>query len=164
MAGALRQLVWSADADVPIPEVRTMEQVMSRSVAQRRFQALLTVLFAAAALALAAFGTYGVVAYSVSRRRAELGIRVALGANRANMLAMVLRQGMAPVAAGLLAGAAAALWLGQYLASLLFEVSPRDPLAFAAALGVLLAASATACLLPARRATLVNPVEALRFE
>ena len=164
MAAALRRVVWDADAEVPIPEVRTLEQVMAESVAERRFQVLLIGLFAAAALALAAIGTYGVVAYAVGRRRAELGIRMALGANRADVLRLVLLQGMAPVAVGLAAGAVGALALGQYLASLLFEVSPRDPLAFAAAAVVLLAVSAAACLLPARRATQVNPVEALRFE
>jgi putative ABC transport system permease protein len=164
MGAALRQAVWDVDGDVPIPQIRTLEQVMSASVAQRRFQMLLIGLFAAAALALAAIGTYGVVAYAVGRRRAELGIRMALGASRGDVLAMVLRQGMMPVLAGLAGGAAAALALGSYVASLLFEVSPRDPAAFAAASGVLLAVSAAACLLPAHRATRVNPVEALRFE
>lgn len=164
MAAALRRVVWGIDAEVPIPEVRTLEQLMAESVAGRRFQVLLIGLFAAAALALAAIGTYGVVAYAVGRRRAEMGIRMALGANRADVVRLVLRQGMAPVAVGLAAGAVGALALGHYVASLLFEVSPRDPLAFAAAAAVLLAVSAAACLLPARRATKVNPVEALRFE
>jgi putative ABC transport system permease protein len=164
IAAALRRTVWDADAEVPIPEIRTLEQVMAQSVAARRFQMLLIAVFAGAALALAAFGTYGVVAYAVSRRRAELGIRMALGANRADVLGMVLRQGMAPVIGGLAAGALAALAVGRYLASLLFEVSPRDPVAFATACGVLLAVSAVACLVPARRATRVNPIEALRFE
>jgi putative ABC transport system permease protein len=163
-ASALRQAIWGTDSEVPIPEVRTLDQVMSASVAERRFQVLLIGLFAAAALALAAIGTYGVVAYAVGRRRAEMGIRIALGAAPSNVIGLVLRQGMAPVAAGLAAGALAALVLGKYVASLLFEVSPRDPAAFAAAAAVLLAVSAAACLIPARRATRVNPVEALRFE
>jgi ABC-type antimicrobial peptide transport system permease subunit len=164
MSATLRRVVWDADSEVPIPEVRTLEQVMSQSVADRRFQMLLIAVFAAAALALAAFGTYGVVSYAVSRRRAELGIRMALGADRANVLRMVLRQGLAPVIAGLCGGALMALFIGRSLASMLFEVSPRDPGAFAAACGVLLVVSAAACLVPARRATKVNPVEALRFE
>jgi putative ABC transport system permease protein len=164
MATTLRRAVWEVDPEVPIPQIRTLEQVMAESVAQRRFQVLLIGLFAAAALALAAIGTYGVVAYTVSRRRAELGIRMALGASGSDVLAMVLRQGMTPVLAGLAGGASAALALGSYLASLLFEVSPRDPAAFAAAGAVLLAVSAAACWLPARRATRVNPVEALRFD
>jgi ABC-type antimicrobial peptide transport system permease subunit len=137
---------------------------MERSVAQRRFQAMLVVLFAAAALALAAFGTYGVVSYAVARRRAEMGIRMALGAKRSDVLTMVLRQGMMPVLAGLAAGAAAALAIGRSVASLLFQVSPRDPIAFTAAGAVLLLVSAAACLVPARRATRVDPTEALRFE
>ncbi|HKE24224.1 MAG TPA: ABC transporter permease [Bryobacteraceae bacterium] len=164
MAAALRRLVWDADAEVPIREMRTLEQVMAESVAGRRFQVLLIGLFAAAALSLAAIGTYGVVAYAVGRRRAEMGIRMALGANREDVLRLVLLQGMAPVAVGLAAGALGALALGKYVASMLFDVSPRDPLAFAAAAAVLLAVSVAACLLPARRAMQVNPIEALRFE
>jgi putative ABC transport system permease protein len=137
---------------------------MSESVARRRFQMLLVLLFAVAALALAAFGTYGVVSYAVTRRRAELGIRMALGAQRGDVLRMVLRQGMTPVFAGLSAGALAALGIGQYVASLLFQVSPRDPVAFGIAAATLLAVSAAACVIPARRATRVNPIDALRFD
>jgi putative ABC transport system permease protein len=164
IAAALRNAIWAVDSEVPIPEVRTLEQVMERSVAQRRFQVMLVVLFAAAALALAAFGTYGVVSYAVARRRAEMGIRMALGATRRDVLAMVLRQGMMPVFAGLAAGAMAALAIGRSVASLLFQVSPRDPLAFTAAAAVLLLVSVAACLVPARRATRVDPTEALRCE
>ena len=96
---------------------------------------MLVLLFAAAALALAAFGTYGVVSYAVTRRRAEMGIRMALGAGRGSVLRLVLRQGMMPVFAGLAAGAIAALWIGQYVSSLLFQVSPRDPWHFRSAAG-----------------------------
>jgi predicted permease len=163
-AAALRSAVWQIDSEVPVPEVRTLEQVMAQSVAQRRFQMMLVALFAAAALALAAFGTYGVVGYAVARRRPEMGIRMALGAKRGDLLRMVLRQGMAPVIAGLAIGGAAALAAGTYMASLLFEMSPRDPLAFSLAVGVLLLVSAAACFVPARRATRVNPIETLRFE
>jgi predicted permease len=164
LAGVLRRTVWAVDSELPVPEVRTMRQVMERSVAQRRFQMMLVLLFAAAALALAAFGTYGVVSFVVARRRAEMGIRMALGAGRGAILLMVLRQGMMPVFAGLVVGAGCAFALGQYLASLLFHVSPRDPLAFSLSSAVLLSVAAAACLVPARRATRVNPVEALRFE
>jgi putative ABC transport system permease protein len=125
---------------------------------------LLVVLFAAAALALAAFGTYGVLSYAVTRRTGEMGIRMALGAQRGDVLGMVLRQGMTPVFAGLAAGALSAVGLGRYLESLLFQVSPRDPLAFAVSGTVLLVVSVAACLIPARRATRVSPTEALRFE
>jgi len=164
IASALRAAIWSVDSEVPVPEERTLDQVMSASVARRRFQMLLVLLFAAAALALAAFGTYGVVSYAVTRRRAELGIRMALGAQRGDVLRMVLRQGMTPVFAGLCAGAVIALGIGQYVASMLFQVSPRDPVAFGIATATLLAVSAAACLIPARRATRVNPIDALRFD
>jgi predicted permease len=164
IAGALRSAVWEIDSEVTVPEVRTLDEVLSRSVAQRRFQMLLVVLFALAALALVAFGTYGVLSYAVTRRTGEMGIRMALGAQRRDVLGMVLRQGMTPVLAGLAAGAGAAVAAGRYLESLLFQVSPRDPLAFAVSGGVLLLVSVAACLVPARRATRVSPIEALRFE
>jgi predicted permease len=164
MAPVLRRMVWSVDSEVPVPEVRTLREVMLQSVAQRRFQMLLVVLFAAAALALAAFGTYGVVSYAVARRRAEMGIRMALGAGKGRLLAMVVRQGMMPVAAGLALGMAAALAIGRFVASMLFQVSPREPVSFLAAAAVLLAVAAAACWIPARRAARVDPVNALRME
>jgi predicted permease len=164
IASALRTAVWSVDSEVPVPAERTLEQVMLQSVARRRFQMLLVLLFAAAALALAAFGTYGVVSYAVTRRRSEMGIRMALGAQSGDVLRLVLRQGMTPVFAGLCAGALAAMGIGQYVASLLFQVSPRDPLAFATASATLLLVSAAACWIPARRATQVNPIDALRLD
>jgi putative ABC transport system permease protein len=164
LAAALRALVWSADGDVPVPEERTLEQLMSESVARRRFQMKLVLLFALASLGLAAFGTYGVVAHTVSRRRTEIGIRIALGARRGSVLGLVLRQGMAPVLAGLAGGALAAVAIGSYISSLLFQVSPHDPLAFGVAAAVLVAVSALACWIPARRAAGVNPLEAIRYE
>ena len=164
IANALRSAVWEIDSEVTVPEVRTLEEVLSRSVAERRFQMLLVALFAAGALALAAFGTYGVLSYAVSRRTGEMGIRMALGAQRGDVLGMVLRQGMTPVLVGLAGGAASAVAIGRYLESLLFQVSPRDPLAFAVSGAVLLVVSVAACLIPARRATRVSPTEALRFE
>ena len=164
IANALRSAVWEIDGEVTVPEVRTLQEVLSRSVAQRRFQMLLVLLFAVAALALAAFGAYGVLSYAVTRRTGEMGIRMALGAQRTDVLAMVLRQGMTPVLAGLAAGALSALAIGRYLESLLWEVSPRDPVAFAVSGAVLLVVSVAACLVPARRATRVSPIEALRFE
>jgi predicted permease len=164
LAAALREAVWRADRDVPVPEERTLEQLMSASLARRRFQMTLVLLFATAALALAAFGTYGVVSYAVARRRAEIGIRMALGAGRGRVLRLVLRQGMTPVLAGLAVGALAALAIGSYVSSLLFEVSPHDPVAFVIASTVLVAVSALACWIPARRAAGLNPLDAIRYE
>ena len=164
LTAALRRAIWDIDAESTVPEVRTLEEVMSESVAQRRFQMMLVLLFAAAALALAAFGTYGVLSYAVTRRTAEMGIRMALGAKRSDVLRMVLGQGMLPVLVGLAAGGAAALAVGRYLESLLWNVSPRDPVAFGVSGTLLLLVSAAACLIPARRATRVNPIDALRFE
>jgi putative ABC transport system permease protein len=164
IVNAARSVVWELDGEVTIPAVRTLQEVMSESVGQRRFQMLLVLVFAAAAMSLAAIGTYGVLSYAVTRRTSEMGIRMALGAAQGEVLAMVLRQGMMPVLAGLAGGAAAALAVGRYLESLLYQVSPRDPLAFGASAALLLAVSVAACLIPARRATRVNPVDALRFE
>ena len=164
LAAVLRAAVWSADADVPVPEERTLEQILYESVARRRFQMRLVLLFAIASLALAAFGTYGVVSHTVARRRTEIGIRMALGARPGVVLRLVLRQGMMPVVAGLAGGALAALAIGTYVSSLLFQVSPHDPVAFGAAAGVLLAVSALACWIPARRAAGVHPLEAIRYE
>jgi len=124
----------------------------------------LVLLFAIAALALAAFGTYGVVSYAVARRRAEIGIRMALGAGRGGVLRLVLRQGMMPMIAGLAAGALAALAVGSYVSAMLFQVSPHDPIPFAISAAVLMAVSALACWIPARRAARVNPLEAIRYE
>jgi predicted permease len=164
LTAALRRAIWDIDAEATVPEVRTLEEVMAESVAQRRFQMMLVLLFSLAALALAAFGTYGVLSYAVTRRTAEMGIRMALGAARGDVLRMVVRQGMLPVLVGLVAGGAAALAIGRYLESLLWGVSPRDPVAFGVSGTLLLLVSAAACLIPARRATRVNPIDALRFE
>lgn len=164
IASALRAVVWSVDSEIAVPEQRTLEQLMSASVARQRFQMLLVLLFAAAALALAAFGTYGVISYTVTRRRSEMGIRMALGAQSGDVVRLVLRQGMAPVFVGLCAGTVAALGIGKYVASLLFQVSPHDPMAFGTAAAMLLLVSVAACLIPARRATRVNPIDALRVD
>lgn len=164
IAAGVREAIRQVDADVPVPEMETMQQVMSDSVAQRRFQMLLVMLFAAAALALAGFGIYGVVSYSVTRRRTEMGIRMALGAGAADVQRMVLWQGIRPVVAGLAAGIVGALAAGRVLSSLLFQVSAHDPATIGGVAVVLLAVSALAALAPARRATRVDPITALRFE
>jgi putative ABC transport system permease protein len=164
IAAAVRQVIRHVDADVPVPQMRTMQQVMSDSVAERRFQMLLVMLFASAALALAGFGIYGVVSYSVAQRQKEMGIRMALGAGAAGLERMVLWQAIRPVAAGLAVGVAAALAAGRVLASLLFQVSARDPATIGGVALLLLVVSAAAALPPARKATRVDPMRALRFE
>ncbi len=164
VAGSLRAVLRGEDAQLPIQAIRTMEEVVDRSVAQRRFQLTLMVVFAASALLVASLGIYGVVSYSVARRRNEIGIRMALGARRSQLLWLVIRQGLAPVVIGLAAGVAFALFLGRAIRGLLFGVQPADPLTIAGVIVVLLVVGALACLIPARRAAGTDAVAALRFE
>jgi predicted permease len=161
---AIRAAVRQMDAEMPLPEIRTMEQRLAESVAPRRFQMTLVLLFAAAALLLASLGIYGVVAYSVGQRTSELGIRMALGERPGAISAMVLRQGLAPVAAGLAAGVVGSLALGRLLGSLLFGVQATDPATMAGVVTVLAAVAVLASWVPALRATRIDPATALRGE
>jgi predicted permease len=163
-AGALRSALRNQDAQLPIQAIRTMEDVVDLSVSQRRFQLILMAAFAASALLVASLGIYGVVSYSVARRRNEIGIRMALGAQRSQLLGLVIRQGMAPVILGLAAGVAVAFFLGRAIRSLLFGVQPADPLTIVGVTVVLLVVGALACLIPARRAAGMDAIAALRFE
>jgi putative ABC transport system permease protein len=164
IAATMRQAVASVDPDVPVPSLKTMKEVLDDSLSQRHFQAMLGTIFAGTALLLAALGIYGVVSCSVARRSNEIGIRAALGARPSDLRWMVVRQGLAPVYAGLLGGITAALALGRVLGGLLFEIKPYNPATIAAVAVIMLATAAAACLLPARRATQVDPAEALRSE
>jgi putative ABC transport system permease protein len=167
VVAAARNEVRSVDSDQPVANVRTMEKIVEASVARPRFNMLLFGIFAAVALALAAVGLYGVISYSVGQRAHEIGIRMALGAKRSDVLGMVLRQGMTLVAAGLAVGLAAAVVMSRVLASLsslLYEVSSTDPVILAGVVLVLAAAAMVACTLPALKATRVDPVTALRCE
>ena len=164
IADRLRQAVHRVDADVPVSRLRTMQDVLEASVAQRRFQLQLEAAFAVVALLLTAVGLYGVVAFSTARRTREIGIRIAFGAPPSAVRALILRQGLGPVATGLAGGIIAALAAGRALASLLYQVSAADPLVFALVAALLLGVGALACYLPARRATRVDPVEVLRAE
>jgi putative ABC transport system permease protein len=163
-SGAIRAALRSEDAQLAIPAVRTMEDVVDSSVSGRRFQLSLMAVFATSALLVASLGIYGVVAYSVARRRNEIGIRMALGAQRSRLLVLIVRQGMAPVVAGLVAGMAVALLLGEAIRGLLFDVQPADPWTIAGVAVVLLVVGALACLVPARRAAGSNVIEALRCD
>jgi predicted permease len=164
MAEAIRKTIWSVDRGVPVPQVRALGGLVADSVANRRFEMDLLLLFAASALLLAGLGVYGVVTYSVVQRYREIGLRMALGAQRSNVYRLVLLDGLLPVAVGAFAGVAIAFVSARMVGSLLFGVSPYDPWLSAGAVGVLLAAGTTACLLPARRAAGVEPMEALRSE
>jgi len=164
IAGAVRSAIWSIDSALPIPEMKTMRRILYESVSQRRFQTMLLAGFALGALLLAAVGIYGVISYSVNRRRNEIGIRMALGADAGDVRNMVLRQGMRPVTAGLVLGIAAALALGRLLQALLFEMRASNPIVLACVVMVLSAAAALACYAPARRATRVDPATALRYD
>ncbi len=141
-----------------------MKAVFSDSVSSPRFQSILLLAFAGLALALALIGVYGVVSYSVSERTNELGIRVALGARSADVVGLVLREALALGAIALGVGLAGSLALTRVLETLLFEITPTDPLTLAAACSVILAVSALAAVLPARRAARIDPVVALRYE
>lgn len=164
VASAMRAAIRSVDADVPLPQLHTMQEVLAESLAQRRFQMLLILAFAGTALLLAALGIYGVVSYSVTRRRNEMGVRMALGAQTQDLYTMVIRQAMIPVVIGLLAGLAAALAAGRVITSMLFGVDPRDPLIMVVVAGVLLTVALAACFVPARRAASADPLESLRCE
>jgi predicted permease len=164
IAPGLRAAIRGLDADVPVGVFRSMDDLMRESVAQRRFQLRLVAAFALSALMLAALGIYGMVSHSVVQRTRELGIRLAFGAEPAALRRLVLRQGFAPVGWGLLGGLAAALGCGRLVASLLFETSTRDPLVLAAGVAALAFAALLAAWLPARRATKVDPMIALRAE
>jgi putative ABC transport system permease protein len=141
-----------------------MEQVVDVSLAQRRFQAMLMTVFAASALLVASLGIYGVVSYAVTRRRNEIGIRMALGARQSQLLALIVRQSMTPVAAGLAGGIVVALVVGQAIRGLLFDIQPTDPLTIAGVVALLLVVGAAACLLPAHRAARIDPLAALRSD
>ena len=161
IATAVRREIQKLDAALPVPQFQTMQQMVSQSVAERRFQLTLVLLFAGVALALASLGIYGVVSYSVAQRRGEMGIRMALGATPSDLRALVLRQGLAPVLAGLACGLAGAIAVGRVLRGLLFGVTLADPLTLVAVSAVLLVVATAACYVPAFRATRANLLEVL---
>ncbi|PYR09531.1 MAG: hypothetical protein DMG00_13585, partial [Acidobacteria bacterium] len=149
---------------LPVSDVRSMEDVVSRSVSRQQFNMLLMTVFASSALLLAAIGIYGLMAYSVEQRTQEIGIRLALGANTGDVRRMVIRQGMRLAVVGLVIGLASSFGLARVIANLLFGVTPRDPLVFTAAPLLLAAVAFIGVYLPARRAVRVDPVIALRAE
>jgi predicted permease len=161
---AVEAALHEIDPNVPLFNVRTMDQVIDVSIGNERLTMVLMIGFAALALLMAAIGVFGVTAYSVSQRTHELGIRMALGARRSSVLALVLRQEMSACVIGITVGAIGALFLGSLLESLLFGVTARDTLTISTAALVLLVVTVIACVIPARRATQVDPVTALRLD
>jgi putative ABC transport system permease protein len=164
LLAAIRREVQAVDKDQPLANVKTMRERISNSIAQPRFYTLLLSVFATVALMLAAVGIYGVLSYSVTQRTREIGIRMALGADRSDIVKLVVRQGMTPAVIGVVIGLGAAFALTRLMASLLFAVSATDPLTFAAISLLLAAVALVACYIPARRATKVDPMVALRYE
>jgi putative ABC transport system permease protein len=161
---ALRTTVAGVDANLPVSNIRTLEEVVTASVATRRVTMWLIAAFAGLALLLALAGVYGVLAYSVTRRTSEIGVRLALGAEHGRVLKTVLSQGMRPVLIGAVLGLAGTVAASQLMATMLFEVSPYDPITYAAVVVALLVVATLACYLPARRVLAVDPATALRVE
>jgi ABC-type antimicrobial peptide transport system permease subunit len=164
VAGPVRSAVRGLDGNIPISNVRPMTEVVSTALATPRLTGFLLGTFAAIALTLAAVGIYGVLSYLVSRRTHEIGIRLAVGAKRSQVLRMVMRQALTLAGAGIAAGIAAALLLTQLMRSLLYEVQPADPVTFVTVAAALVVVALLAGALPAYRATRVSPLIALRTE
>ena len=164
LVSAVRTQIQSVDSDEGPTRIAPMGQLLSESVAQPRFNTFLIGLFAALAFILSAIGIYGVINYDVTQRTGEIGVRMALGAQSRDVLRLILRQGLLLTLGGLLAGLAGAILLTRFLASLLFEVKPTDPVTYAVVASLLALVALAACLIPARRATKVDPIVALRYE
>jgi len=164
IVAAVRKELAALEPSVAMYDVRTLEEVVARSMSRQRFTTWLVSVFAIVALALAAVGVYGVVAFSVSRRTREIGVRVALGATRRQIVALVLREAGGLVGAGLLVGLAAAAFGGRAIRTLLFQTAPADPLTYVVVIALLGGTALLAAVIPARRALSVQPTEALRYE
>ena len=164
LASSAREIIHEMDKDEPVSNIATMDQLIANSVARSRFTAVLLAVFAALAMILACIGIYGVMAYATGQRRNEIGIRMALGAQRGDILRLVLGHGVKLALLGVVIGVAAGLALTRFLQSLLFNTSASDPLTFAGVATLLILVALAACYIPARRAMRVDPMVALRYE
>jgi putative ABC transport system permease protein len=164
LVSAVRQAVLEIDKNQPIAAISTMDEIVHGSVAQPRLESLLLAIFGGLAVVLAAVGIYGVISYSVSQRKSEIGVRMALGANRSTVLRMVMLQALSLAGVGCMIGLAGALAFSRVLQSMLFQVKPADPSVLAGILFFLLGIVVLASYLPARRATRIEPIEALRHQ
>ncbi|HBL31977.1 MAG TPA: hypothetical protein DD490_34575 [Acidobacteria bacterium] len=164
LVAPVRTAIWSLDPNLPLAEVRSMEEVVSRSMARTTFTMLLLVIAAAVALLLGAVGIYGVISYVVSQRTREIGVRMALGAGRPEISRLVLRQGMSLALTGIAVGLLGAFLTSRLIVALLFEVSPTDPPVFTTVPALLALIALVACWVPAERAASVPPLEAIRAE
>ena len=160
----IREAVWSVNSNLPVASVQTMGDVYDKSVARTSFTLVMLGIAAAMALVLGVIGIYGVMSYTVSQRQREIGVRLALGAERGDVLQMVLRQGAKLALAGVAIGIGAALGLTQLMSNLLYGVSAHDPLTIVVVAALLIVVALLACYFPARQATLVDPMVALRYE
>jgi len=161
---SLRTEIGALDPDQPVTGLQTLESAVSSTLQQRRLSTLLLSIFSAGALLLALLGIYATLAYSVAQRTREIGVRMALGARAEGVVRLVVRQGMRLAGLGVVLGVAFALLLGRVIAGLLYGIAPHDPVTFVAVVGLLLGAALLACWIPARRASRVDPLIALRAE
>jgi putative ABC transport system permease protein len=164
LVSAVRAQIQSVDGEEGPTRCAPMTELLSESLAQPRFNTFLIGLFAILAFFLSAIGIYGVISYDVTQRTGEIGVRMALGAQSGDVLQLILRQGLVLTLGGLVAGFGGAILLTRFLTGLLFEVRPTDPITYAIVAGLLAFVALAACLIPARRATKVDPLVALRYE
>jgi len=164
LAGAIRRVTGEMSKDRVLWDFQTIEEIISDSLAAKRFAMMLLGAFAAAAVLLASVGIYGVISYFVGQRTHEIGLRIALGAHRRNVLGLVVRQGLALTLVGIVCGLAGAAGMTRFLSSLLYGVRPTDPLTFLAVSALLTGVALLACYIPALRAARVDPIVALRHE